>query len=67
LDPSAARIFWTLLYFGHEKTKILDGGIRTWHKKGLPIIRDITKTTATKFIPKVNSSIRIEAEELHKN
>lgn len=28
LDPSAARIAWTLLYFSHEKTKILDIGIR---------------------------------------
>jgi thiosulfate/3-mercaptopyruvate sulfurtransferase len=66
LDPSAARIFWTLLYFGHEKTKILDIGIRTWQKKELPITRNIIKLIPTKFVPKINSSIRIEAEELHK-
>ena len=66
LDPSAARIAWTLLYFGHEKTKILDIEIRTWHKKELPITRDIPKSIPAKFIPKINSSIRIEAEELHK-
>ncbi|MFZ0184748.1 MAG: rhodanese-like domain-containing protein [Nitrosotalea sp.] len=66
LDPSAARIYWTLLYFGHEKTKILDIGIRTWQKKELPITRDIPKPILVKFIPKINSSIRIEAEELHK-
>lgn len=66
LDPSAARIAWTLLYFGHEKTKILDVGIRTWHKKELPITRVITKPIPAKFLPKINSSIRIEAEELHK-
>jgi thiosulfate/3-mercaptopyruvate sulfurtransferase len=66
LDPSTARILWTLLYFGHEKTKILDVGIRTWHKKELPITRDIPKSIPATFIPKINSSIRIEAEELHK-
>jgi thiosulfate/3-mercaptopyruvate sulfurtransferase len=66
LDPSAARISWTLLYFGHEKTKILDIGIRTWQKKELSITRDIPKLIPTKFVPKINSSIRIEAEELHK-
>ncbi len=66
LDPSTARISWTLLYFSHEKTKILDVGIRTWHKTELPITRDIPKPTAANFISKVNSSIRIEAEELHK-
>jgi thiosulfate/3-mercaptopyruvate sulfurtransferase len=66
LDPSAARISWTLLYFGHDKTKILDIGMRVWQKKGLPITRDIPKLTTTHFVPKVNSLIRIEAEELYK-
>lgn len=55
-----------MLYFGHEKTKILDIGIRSWHKKELPITRDMPKPISAKFIPKINSSIRIEAEELHK-
>ncbi|SMH72569.1 sulfurtransferase [Candidatus Nitrosotalea okcheonensis] len=66
LDPSAARIAWTFLYFGHEKTKILDIGMTTWQKKGLPITRDIPKPTGATFIPKINSLIRIEAEELYK-
>ncbi len=66
LDPSAARISWTFLYFGHEKTKILDIGVATWQKKGLPVTREITKPTVATFIPKINSLIRIEAEELYK-
>ena len=66
LDPSAARIAWTFLYFGHEKTKILDVGMMTWQKKGLPITRDIPKPTVATFVPKINSLIRIEAEELYK-
>ncbi len=33
MDPSAARIAWTLLYFGHDKTKILDIGIGDGIKK----------------------------------
>jgi len=48
------------------KKQILDVGIRTWHKKELPITRDIPKSIPAKLIPKINSSIRIEAEELHK-
>lgn len=66
LDPSAARIAWTFSYFGHEKTKILDVGMMTWQKKGFPITRDIPKPTAVTFVPKINSLIRIEAEELYK-
>lgn len=66
LDPSAARIAWTLLYFGYEKTKILDIGIREWHKKGLPVTRDAHKAKPTTFVPKINSILRIEAEDLQK-
>ena len=66
MDPSAARISWTLLYFGHEKTKILDIGIRTWYQKGLTITKEMTQVKPTTFIPKINPDIRIEAEELQK-
>ncbi len=66
LDPSAARIAWTFLYFGHEKTKILDIGMTTWQQKGLPITREIPKPVITTFVPKINSLIRVEAEDLYK-
>ena len=66
MDPSAARVAWTLLYFGHQKTKILDIGFQTWKTKGLAITRDIVKPMPTAFTSKINSSMRIEAEELQK-
>lgn len=66
MDPSAARVAWTLLYFGHEKTKILDIGIRGWHKKGFLLTRDFPMIKPAIFTPKINSDLRIEAEELHK-
>jgi thiosulfate/3-mercaptopyruvate sulfurtransferase len=66
MDPSAARIAWTLLYFGHDKTKILDIGIRGWHQKGLSVTHDISTIKSTTFVPKVNANLRIEAEELIK-
>jgi thiosulfate/3-mercaptopyruvate sulfurtransferase len=66
MDPSAARIAWTLLYFGHEKTKILDIGIMGWHQKGLAVTRDIPAIKSTTFVPKININLRIEAEELVK-
>jgi thiosulfate/3-mercaptopyruvate sulfurtransferase len=66
MDPSAARIAWTLLYYGHEKTKILDIGIRSWHQKELAITKEVYKPNPANFIPKINPTIRIEAEELQK-
>lgn len=64
MDPSAARIAWTLLYFGHEKTKILDIGFQTWQTKGLEVTREVIKPTPSTFVSKINSTIRIQAEEL---
>jgi len=70
-DPSAARIVWTLNYYGHENTKLLDIGYFRWHKTGLPIStydkplsKEINQTfnnTNIKFIAKINPTIRADA------
>jgi thiosulfate/3-mercaptopyruvate sulfurtransferase len=36
----AARAFWFLEYFGHERVQVLDGGFGAWVKAGLPVTRD---------------------------
>jgi thiosulfate/3-mercaptopyruvate sulfurtransferase len=64
MDPSIARIAWTLMYLGHSNTKILDIGIGTWQSLGLAITRAQKKPTPVQFVPKINSQIRIEASEL---
>src|SRR6476660_1182306 len=35
MDPSAARIVWTLMYHGHQNVKMLDVGFNEWQKAGL--------------------------------
>src|SRR5690606_34711535 len=32
----AARAFWALEYFGHEHTRLLDGGFSAWQAAGHP-------------------------------
>ena len=36
----AARAFWFLENFGHERVQMLDGGFDRWTREGLPISRD---------------------------
>jgi thiosulfate/3-mercaptopyruvate sulfurtransferase len=36
----AARAFWFLEYFGHERIQVLDGGFTAWLKAGRPVSRD---------------------------
>jgi thiosulfate/3-mercaptopyruvate sulfurtransferase len=34
---AAARAWWVLRYFGHEKVQVLDGGFRAWAAARLPV------------------------------
>jgi thiosulfate/3-mercaptopyruvate sulfurtransferase len=66
MDPSAARIAWTLMYHGHSNVKILDVGLKEWQKSGLPVTRQIsTQKQLIKnvhFKSKINSMIRADAD-----
>jgi thiosulfate/3-mercaptopyruvate sulfurtransferase len=35
----AARLWWMLRYFGHNQTRVLNGGFRTWAAAGYPVVR----------------------------
>jgi thiosulfate/3-mercaptopyruvate sulfurtransferase len=70
MDPSAARIAWTLMYHGHPNVKILDVGISEWQKSGLPVTRQnsIRKKQLNKnvhFKSKINSMIRADADMIN--
>jgi thiosulfate/3-mercaptopyruvate sulfurtransferase len=36
----AARLWWTLRYFGHDRVRVLDGGLRAWAAEGLAVTTD---------------------------
>jgi thiosulfate/3-mercaptopyruvate sulfurtransferase len=36
----AARLWWTLAYFGHTDCKVLNGGFRKWYEEGRPVSLD---------------------------
>jgi len=35
---AAARGWWTLRYFGHDRVRVLDGGYRAWVAAGRPVV-----------------------------
>lgn len=64
MDPSAARVAWTLQYFGHENTKLLDVGIGAWQNLGLQMTRAQKKAQPAQFVPRINPQVRIESGDL---
>jgi thiosulfate/3-mercaptopyruvate sulfurtransferase len=69
INPSAARIAWTLMYHGHQNVKLLDVGLNQWQKSGLPVIRQISNQKNSNknvhFKSKINSTIRADANMIN--
>jgi thiosulfate/3-mercaptopyruvate sulfurtransferase len=39
-STTAARAWWMLRYYGHNRVQVLDGGFRAWEAAGLPVSTD---------------------------
>ncbi|HWQ19448.1 MAG TPA: rhodanese-like domain-containing protein, partial [Methanotrichaceae archaeon] len=51
--PSAATyVYWVLCYLGHDKVKLLDGGMKEWDEAGLPTTSTPAKRPATSYDPR---------------
>src|SRR5262249_13073912 len=49
---SAARVWWTLRWAGHEQVQILDGGYAAWVAAGQPVSRQEPATALGDFVVK---------------
>lgn len=45
----AARAWWTLRYFGHERVRVLDGGYHAWVESGHPVTTEVPRVNAGDF------------------
>jgi thiosulfate/3-mercaptopyruvate sulfurtransferase len=54
---SAARVWWTLRAFGHDRIAVLDGGLRKWLAEGRPVEAGApapeARATAPRFEPRL--------------
>lgn len=37
LPLGSARLWWALSYYGHDRVRVLDGGLREWQSEGRPL------------------------------
>jgi thiosulfate/3-mercaptopyruvate sulfurtransferase len=51
----AARLWWLLRYFGHEKVAVLDGGWQNWQAANYPVSSEIPAPREGKFIPQLQT------------
>ena len=60
----AARLWWTLTYYGHDKVVILDGGWQKWTGEGRPVTTEIPQFPPATFTPHINPAIRRTIDEV---
>jgi thiosulfate/3-mercaptopyruvate sulfurtransferase len=46
----AARVWWTLRYFGHDRVRVLDGGLPAWAEADLPVVTQEPVVAAGDFV-----------------
>jgi thiosulfate/3-mercaptopyruvate sulfurtransferase len=53
----AARLWWSLHYYGHTHVSVLDGGWNKWMAEGRPVTADVPSFPATTFTAHANPAI----------
>ena len=47
----SARFWWALSYYGHDRVRVLDGGLRQWRSEQRAITTDVPVVQPTVFVP----------------
>jgi thiosulfate/3-mercaptopyruvate sulfurtransferase len=58
---TAARLWWLLRYFGHERVSLLDGGIKRWVVEGHPIEAGVQTYAPAEFTPEPHQERVVDA------
>lgn len=45
----SARLWWALNYYGHDKVRVLDGGLRQWVGEGRPLATEVPQVQTAVF------------------
>lgn len=56
----AARLWWLLRYFGHEKVVVLEGGWQNWLSSGYPVSDIIPQQRTGSFVPHIQPQMLVD-------
>jgi thiosulfate/3-mercaptopyruvate sulfurtransferase len=60
----AARLWWALRCYGHDRAAVLNGGIRRWTSEGRPLTREEPANQPATFTPRPNPNLRCELDDV---
>lgn len=56
LPLGSARLWWALSYYGHDRVRVLDGGLRQWRLEGRSLSMEIPSVEPVIFEPRPRSA-----------
>jgi thiosulfate/3-mercaptopyruvate sulfurtransferase len=62
----AARMWWTLMYYGHHNAAILDGGWEKWVRESRATTAEIVQFPPRQFVPRVQEHLRATVDDVLK-
>jgi thiosulfate/3-mercaptopyruvate sulfurtransferase len=60
----ATRLWWALCYYGHDDSRVLDGGWNAWVKEGRPTEAGQPVASRAVFTPRPQPNLRVTADQL---
>jgi thiosulfate/3-mercaptopyruvate sulfurtransferase len=60
----SARLWWALSYYGHDRVRVLDGGLRAWRAEDRAISTDVPTPEPATFVPRVRPGWKASKEEV---
>ncbi len=62
----AARVWWALRYYGHDRVKLLDGGLTRWRAEGRPLEAEDAAPAPARFRATVRPDLRATRDDVLK-
>lgn len=60
----AARLWWTLNYYGHSRVSVLSGGWQKWLAEGHPVTADVIEVEPATFVAQVQPQFLASAKDI---
>jgi len=60
----AARLWWTLRYYGHDAVAVLDGGWQQWTAGQRPVTDSIPEIASATFTPRPQPTLHADAQRI---
>jgi thiosulfate/3-mercaptopyruvate sulfurtransferase len=64
LPLGSARFWWALSYYGHDRVRVLDGGLRQWRSEGRPLSTDLQSVEPMVFTARPRADWIAEKREV---